>query len=64
PEILISNYIEKWDGKLPTVVSGDSGTMMIDLSKLLESMGNTKSGTATTPSYQPPAANDATDTEE
>ena len=36
PEILISNYIEKWDGKLPTVVSGDSGTMMLDLSKLLE----------------------------
>ncbi|MGN0674827.1 MAG: prohibitin family protein, partial [Oscillospiraceae bacterium] len=36
PEILISNYIEKWDGKLPTVVSGDGGTMMLDLSKLLE----------------------------
>lgn len=64
PEILISNYIEKWDGKLPTVVSGDSGTMMIDLSKLLESMGNTKSGTAATPAYQPPAANNEADTEE
>ncbi|MBQ5319790.1 MAG: prohibitin family protein [Oscillospiraceae bacterium] len=36
PEILISNYIEKWDGRLPTVVSGDGGTMMLDLSKLLE----------------------------
>lgn len=64
PEILISNYIEKWDGKLPTVVSGDSGTMMIDLSKLLESMGNTKSGTTTTPAYQPPAANNEANTEE
>ncbi len=39
PEILISNYIDKWDGKLPTVVSGDGGTMMIDLSKLLEQIG-------------------------
>ncbi|MBD5146883.1 MAG: prohibitin family protein [Ruminococcus sp.] len=66
PEILISNYIEKWDGKLPTVVSGDNGTMMIDLSKLLESMGNTKSGSTanTTPVYQTPAATDAADTEE
>ncbi|MDE5578095.1 MAG: prohibitin family protein [Oscillospiraceae bacterium] len=64
PEILISNYIEKWDGKLPTVVSGDGGTMMIDLSKLLESIGNTKPGTAAAPAYQPPAAADTTDTEE
>lgn len=44
PEILISNYIEKWDGKLPAVVSGDGGTMMIDLSKLLEEIGGTTSG--------------------
>ncbi len=36
PEILLSKYIEKWDGKLPTVISGDDGTMMLDLSKLLE----------------------------
>ena len=67
PEILISNYIEKWDGKLPTVVSGDSGTMMIDLSKLLESMGNTKSGSTSNtsvPAYQPPTTTDAADTEE
>ena len=63
PEILISNYIEKWDGKLPTVVSGESGTMMIDLSKLLESMGNTKSGN-TAPAYQPPAANNTADADE
>ena len=63
PEILISNYIEKWDGKLPTVVSGESGTMMIDLSKLLESMENTKSGN-TAPAYQPPAANNTADADE
>ncbi|MCM1022941.1 MAG: prohibitin family protein [Prevotella sp.] len=59
PEILISNYIEKWDGKLPTVVSGDDGTMMIDLSKLLESIGGTSSSSGTSAYRQPePAADD------
>ena len=48
PEILISNYIEKWDGKLPTVVSGEGGTMMIDLTALLEQISGkgTSSGGA------------------
>lgn len=68
PEILISNYIEKWDGKLPTVVSGDSGTMMIDLSELLKGIGTSSSSgstaNTTVPVYQPPAANDAANTEE
>lgn len=57
PEILISNYIEKWDGKLPTMVSGDGGNMMIDVSELLKGMGGspktTSSGTA---GSTPPAA--------
>ncbi|MBP1560913.1 MAG: prohibitin family protein [Oscillospiraceae bacterium] len=48
PEILISNYIEKWDGRLPTVVSGDSGTMMIDLSELLSQIEKDKTSTGTT----------------
>lgn len=48
PEILISNYIEKWDGRLPTVVSGDSGTMMIDLSELLSQIEKGKTSTGTT----------------
>lgn len=52
PEILISNYIEKWDGKLPTVAAGDGGTMMIDISELLDGLGT--SGTAT--GYVPPVA--------
>lgn len=43
PEILISNYIEKWDGKLPTMVSGDGGNMMIDISELLKGVGNKSS---------------------
>ncbi len=40
PAILLSNYIEKWDGRLPVVVSGDGSTMMLDLSKLLEEIEN------------------------
>ena len=48
PEIIISNYIEKWDGKLPTVVSGEGGTMMIDLTALLNQISGkgTSSGSA------------------
>ncbi len=64
PEIIISNYIEKWDGKLPTVVSGDGGTMMIDLSKLLEQMnGGTSANTAPVNRSNVPAA-ESTDTGE
>ena len=62
PEILISNYIEKWDGKLPTVVSGEGGTMMIDISEL---MGNLGSGgnTSGTSNYVPPVVQSVPDTE-
>lgn len=66
PEIIISNYIEKWDGKLPTVASGDSGTMMIDLTSLLGQIGS-KSGASSNsgqtnpaPTYTSPA--DVSDT--
>jgi len=51
PEILISNYIEKWDGRLPTVVSGDGGTMMLDLSKLLEEAKANGYSAPSTPVY-------------
>jgi regulator of protease activity HflC (stomatin/prohibitin superfamily) len=33
-EILLMNYIEKWDGKLPIMVSGD-GQVMLDVSALM-----------------------------
>jgi regulator of protease activity HflC (stomatin/prohibitin superfamily) len=33
-EILLMNYIEKWDGKLPIMVSGD-GQVMMDVSALM-----------------------------
>ena len=35
PEILLMSYIEKWDGKLPTVTSGEGGSMMIDITSML-----------------------------
>ena len=68
PEIIISNYIEKWDGKLPTVVSGDSGTMMIDLTSLLDQMGSKGTSSGSTSgsytgysSYTPSASGTETD---
>lgn len=68
PEILISNYIEKWDGKLPTMVSGDGGNMMIDISELLKGVGSgsktSSSGTSSsTVSSTPPAAQSVPETE-
>ena len=43
--ILLSDWIEKWDGHLPTVTGGDGSSMMLDISGLLEayeqSGGNT-----------------------
>lgn len=62
PEILISNYIEKWDGKLPTVVSGDGGTMMIDISELMGNLGRSGSTSGTT-NYVPPVVQSGSDTE-
>ncbi len=55
PEILISNYIEKWDGKLPTVVSGDGGTMMLDLSELLEQAEAGQGSSTSVYTYSQPA---------
>lgn len=53
PEIILMSYIEKWDGKLPTVASGDSGSMMLDISSMLEEAGKGTSGsqTSSTPTY-------------
>lgn len=66
PEIIISNYIEKWDGKLPTVVSGEGGTMMIDLTALLEQISNkgTSSGNTGYVPYTPAPENNTVYTTE
>lgn len=44
PEILLMSYIDKWNGQLPTVVSGDGNTMMLDLSSLLEQVNSSAKG--------------------
>ncbi|MBQ8826800.1 MAG: prohibitin family protein [Oscillospiraceae bacterium] len=49
PEIILMSYIEKWDGKLPTVASGD-GSMMLDITSLMNEL-NKASSAAETPSY-------------
>ena len=49
--ILLSDWIEKWDGHLPTVTGGDGSSMMLDISGLLEayeqSGGSTTSESST-----------------
>ncbi len=36
PEMLIMEYIDKWDGKLPYMVSGDNNSTLIDMTALME----------------------------
>lgn len=55
PEILLMSYIDKWDGKLPTVVSGDSSSMMLDLTSLLEEINKKSSQTNSAPVNTAPA---------
>lgn len=47
PEILELEWIKKWDGKLPTFMSGESEGVMIDLSNL--DSGDTSSATPSVP---------------
>lgn len=57
PEIILMSYIDKWDGRLPTVASGDSGAMMLDITSLIDEIntnaannrGSTPVQTAPTP---------------
>ncbi len=51
PEILLMNYIEKWDGKLPAVASGEGGSYMIDISSILEDLDRSDDTSASAPSY-------------
>lgn len=62
PEVLLMSYIDKWDGKLPTVAGGD-GTMMIDISSMLEDIKSGSSVPQPAPVY-PSYNNDTEDTED
>lgn len=51
-KILLSDWIEKWDGHLPTVTGGDSSTMMLDLSQLLEQAKQDTATESSTPAEE------------
>jgi regulator of protease activity HflC (stomatin/prohibitin superfamily) len=53
PEILLMNYIQKWDGRLPTVMSGGDG-MIIDISSLLEQIEQSPPAARTDVTPAPP----------
>lgn len=63
PEIILMNYIDKWDGHLPSVVSGDS-SMMLDLTSLLQEVKGKSAQNNTAPVYTAPVTEQTEETEE
>lgn len=53
PEVLLMSYIDKWDGKLPTV-AGENGSMLIDITSLLEQIEKEDKPTSSAPVYTAP----------
>lgn len=53
PEVLLMSYIDKWDGKLPTV-AGENGSMLIDITALLEQIEKEDKPTSSAPVYTAP----------
>ena len=53
PEVLLMSYIDKWDGKLPTV-AGENGSMLIDITALLEQIEKEDKPTSSAPVYTTP----------
>jgi regulator of protease activity HflC (stomatin/prohibitin superfamily) len=66
PEILLMNYIDKWNGVLPTMVTGD-GSVMLDVTALLEQIKGTENSqtqtTPTAPAVVTPTITETTPTE-
>lgn len=60
PEVLLMSYIDKWDGKLPTV-AGENGSMLIDITALLKQIEKEDKPTSSVPVYTAPETTD-TDT--
>lgn len=60
PEVLLMSYIDKWDGKLPTV-AGENGSTLIDITALLEQIEKEDKPTSSVPVYTAPETAD-TDT--
>ena len=59
-EVLLMSYIDKWDGKLPTV-AGENGSMLIDITALLEQIEKEDKPSSSAPVYTAPETTD-TDT--
>lgn len=58
PQMIAMEYIDKWDGKLPTVAGGDSSSMLIDISEIIAEMESTSGNAVNTPTYSVPIADD------
>lgn len=58
PQMIAMEYIDKWDGKLPAVAGGDSSSMLIDISEIINEM-NTAAPTKTTPAPVSPVTTEA-----
>lgn len=66
PEIILMSYIDKWDGRLPTVASGDSGAMMLDITSLIDEINQSAANDrsqSSTPVYTAPSTEDDSEEE-
>ena len=66
PEIILMSYIDKWDGRLPTVASGDSGAMMLDITSLIDEINRNAANShnqSSTPVYTAPSTEDDSEEE-
>lgn len=57
PQMILMEYIDKWDGKLPSMVSGDGTSAMIDVTSLLEQFEQeqSRSGSSAETTYTAPS---------
>lgn len=55
PQMIAMEYIDKWDGKLPAVAGGDSSSMLIDISEIINEMNAGSTAVKTAPAAQTPA---------
>lgn len=58
PQMIAMEYIDKWDGKLPAVAGGDSSSMLIDISEIINEM-NTAAPAKATPAPTAPVTTEA-----
>ncbi|MGN0666073.1 MAG: prohibitin family protein [Huintestinicola sp.] len=56
PQMIAMEYIDKWDGKLPQVVSGDDSSMLIDISSMIGDISSTSKTETVKPQNSTPPA--------